>query len=444
MTKGLEAHEDHRRKILDLSKEYFDARSKPLFVPGQTQIPCTGKLLDSGDLRYLLDASLDLWLTTGRYAALFEDQLTDYAGVQFSRLTVSGSAANLLAFSALTSWRLNTRRIEPGSEVIATAAAFPTTVAPIVQNGCVPVFVDVDMGTYNINVDRLAAAIGPKTRAIMVAHTLGNPFDAPAVSQLAREHDLYLIEDCCDALGARVDGRGVGTFGTLATLSFYPAHQITMGEGGAVMGNSGWPIKLVESFRDWGRDCWCAPGVENTCGQRFDWQLGDLPHGYDHKYIYSHLGYNLKPTDMQAAIGVGQLEKLPGFVARRRENFDGLKTGLQAEGFEEHFVFPEATENSEPSWFGFPLTIRQGSPLKRREVVTYLEDHRVGTRLLFGGNLTRQPAFKDVNYRVVGGLATTDEIMENTFWVGVWPGIGPDERQYMLETFGSMIRTLLP
>ncbi len=431
-----------RGEILNLTARYFTSRTRAPFVPGQTYIPPSGKILDGADLAQLVDASLDLWLTTGRFCDVFERKLADRFGTRFARLTCSGSAANLLAFSALTSRTLEGRRIAPGSEVITVAAGFPTTVAPIVQNGCVPVFVDVDLPTFGVDPARIESAIGPKTRAIMLAHTLGNPFDAEALADLARRHDLYLIEDCCDAFGATLHGKPVGTFGHVATLSFYPAHHITLGEGGAVLMNQPWLMKLVESFRDWGRDCWCAPGVENTCGKRFDWELGDLPAGYDHKYIYAHLGYNLKATDMQAAIGVTQLDKLDGFIAARRGNFTALKASLQLAGIDEHLEMPEALPDSEPSWFGFPMTIRPGSPLSRRAVIAYLESHKVGTRLLFGGNLTRQPAFKDVEYRVSGSLDNADRVMRDSFWVGVWPGIGVDERAYMVDTFRAMVREL--
>jgi CDP-6-deoxy-D-xylo-4-hexulose-3-dehydrase len=430
-----------REQILSLGDEFFaEQDGAKRFVPGQTYIPCSGKLLDAGDLRHLLDASLDMWLTAGRYAGELEKALAAYFGLQHGRLTVSGSAANLLAFSALTSWKLHGRRIEPGSEVITVAAGFPTTVAPIVQNGCVPVFVDVDLATANVDIERLAAAIGPKTRAIMLAHTLGNPFDLDAVTALAREHNLYLIEDCCDALGATWRGRHVGSFGDLATVSFYPAHQITTGEGGAILTNRKSLATLVESYRDWGRDCWCAPGEADTCGKRFDWRVRGMPEGYDHKYTYAHIGYNMKMTDMQAAVGLSQLAKIDGFVARRRENFAKLTAAFREHGLDEHFLLPRATPNSDPSWFGFLLVIRDGSPLRRREVVRYLEEHKVGTRLLFGGNLTRQPAFRNVAFRVVGELANTDRFMNDSFWIGVWPGIGDMELGYMVQTFVEMVR----
>ena len=429
-----------RAEVLAAGDRYVAARPIPPFEPGETYIPCTGKIMAEQDLRFLLDASLDLWLTTGRYATRFEAALAARFGVRHARLTVSGSAANLLAFSALTSWKLHERRIAPGSEVITVAAGFPTTVAPIIQNRCVPVFVDVDLETANAIPERIAAAIGPRTRAVMLAHTLGNPFDLAAIGALCRDHKLYLIEDCCDALGATFAGRHVGGFGDLATISFYPAHHITMGEGGAVLTRRKSLATLVESFRDWGRDCWCAPGDADTCGKRFDWQLGDLPAGYDHKYIYAHLGYNLKATDMQAAVGLSQLERVDGFIARRRENFAWLTDAFRDAGLDRHFILPRATPGSDPSWFGFLLTIRDGSKLRRREVVRWLEQQRIGTRLLFAGNLTRQPAFQGVEYRTVGDLANTDKIMRDSFWVGVWPGIGLDERAYMLERFVALVR----
>ena len=429
-----------RAEVLAAGDRYLAARLIPPFVPGETYIPCTGKIMSEQDLRFLLDASLDLWLTAGRYATRFEAALAARFGVRHARLTVSGSAANLLAFSALTSWKLHERRIAPGSEVITVAAGFPTTVAPIIQNRCVPVFVDVDPETANAIPERIAAAIGPRTRAVMLAHTLGNPFDLAAIGALCRDHKLYLIEDCCDALGATFAGRHVGGFGDLATISFYPAHHITMGEGGAVLTRRKSLATLVESFRDWGRDCWCAPGDADTCGKRFDWQLGDLPAGYDHKYIYAHLGYNLKATDMQAAVGLSQLDRVDAFIARRRENFAWLTEAFRDAGLDRHFILPRATAGADPSWFGFLLTIRDGSKLRRREVVRWLEQQRIGTRLLFAGNLTRQPAFQGVEYRTVGDLANTDKIMRDSFWVGVWPGIGPAERAYMLDRFVALVR----
>jgi CDP-4-dehydro-6-deoxyglucose reductase, E1 len=433
-----------RTELLALGDQYFDEWKKQTpFLPGKSYIPCAGKVLDALDLRYLLDASLDLWLTTGRFCSEFESLLAETMGIKHARLTVSGSAANLLALTALTSWKLKEKRIEPGSEVITVAAGFPTTVAPIIQNRCIPVFVDVDLETANVNADRLEQAVGPKTRAIMLAHTLGNPFNLDRVAEIARKHDLYLIEDCCDALGSSYDGKGVGTFGDVATLSFYPAHHITTGEGGAVLTNQEHLIHQAESFRDWGRDCWCPPGASNTCRKRFDGQFGSLPEGYDHKYTYAHLGYNLKATDMQAALGISQLAKLNGFIARRKENFALLSQMFDCENLTEHFLLPQKTLKSDPSWFGFLLTIRDGSPLKRRDVTEYLEEHQVGTRLLFGGNLTRQPAFQQVEYRVEGDLTNTDKLMNDSFWIGVWPGIGGEERSYMMETFRNMVRTMV-
>ncbi len=431
-----------RAKILDLSADFWSAKGNPTFRPGETFIPCAGKIMDAEDLRYLLDASLDMWLTAGRYAEQFEKELAAKFGLSESRLTVSGSAANLLAFSALTSWKLGRRRIEPGSEVLTVACGFPTTAAPIIQNGCIPVFVDVDLDTFNVNVERLAEAVTEKTRAIMIAHTLGNPFNLAAVMEIAKRHNLYLIEDCCDAFGATYDGKGVGTFGDIAAVSFYPAHHITMGEGGAVMSNRHSLMVLAESFRDWGRDCWCPPGMANTCNNRYGQQQGDLPFGYDHKFTFSHLGYNMKATDMQAALGISQLKKVDYFIQRRRENFAALTADFQSEGLDEFFNLPKATPNSDPSWFGYLLTLKDHAPFNRRDAVAYLDEHKVGTRLLFGGNLARQPAFKNTNYRVVGDLDNTDKIMNDSFWIGLWPGIDEARRAYMIKTFKAMISEL--
>ena len=433
-----------REEILKLSRQHFELQQAGKeFVPGETYIPPTGKVMDAEDCAALMDASLDMWLTAGRYAEEFEEKLPKKFGRKYAKLTVSGSAANLLAFSTLTSPKLRDSRLQPGDEVITVAAGFPTTVSPIVQSGCIPVFVDVDIETHNVDVDLLEAAIGPKTKAVMIAHSLGNPFDVIRVAELCRKHKLYLIEDTCDAFGATVDGQHVGTFGDLATLSFYPAHHITMGEGGAVLMDKGMYSKIAESYRDWGRDCYCAPGVSNTCENRFGWKLGDLPRGYDHKYIYSHIGYNLKVSDMQAALGVSQLNKLDGFIEARRRNFDTLDARLKGLGLEEYYHLPVATKGTNPSWFGYLLTIRDGDRLNRRDVQARLEERKVGTRLLFAGNLTRQPAFKGVNYRVHGDLVNTDKIMEDAFWVGVWPGIGNVEMDYLVQTLDDVTKECL-
>jgi CDP-6-deoxy-D-xylo-4-hexulose-3-dehydrase len=435
-----------KNEIIELSKAYFDQKfGNPEFIPGETYIPPSGKVLDADDCAHLIDASLDMWLTAGRFASQFEPTLAKKFGKKLSKLTVSGSAANLLAFSTLTSWKLGEDRIKPGDEVITVAAGFPTTVAPIIQNGCIPVFVDVDIETHNVDVQAVRNAVSEKTKAIMIAHSLGNPFDVLAIRQICDENNLYLIEDCCDAFGATVqleDGseKGVGTFGELATLSFYPAHHITMGEGGAILMDSMKLARICESFRDWGRDCYCEPGKDNTCEKRFDWQLGDLPYGYDHKYTYSHIGYNLKVSDMQAAIGLSQLNKLDDFIQRRRENFSGLTERLRDKGLDKFFILPEATKGTKPSWFGYLLTLRDGVGITRRELTAELEARKVGTRLLFAGNLIKQPAFKDANYRVSGPLVNTDKIMENAFWMGVWPGLTNEHLDYMVDTIANILQ----
>jgi CDP-6-deoxy-D-xylo-4-hexulose-3-dehydrase len=428
---------EDRAHIVALARRYFERKAEPEFVPGVTYIPPSGKVMDGEDCAHLVDAALDMWLTAGRYAERFETELARKFGRRHSRLTVSGSAANLLAFAALTSWKHGPRALKPGDEVITVAAGFPTTVAPIVQYGCIPVFVDVDIETHNVDVDLLEAAVTEKTRAVMIAHSLGNPFDAARVAAICKRNNLYLIEDCCDAFGARAAGRPVGTFGELATLSFYPAHHITMGEGGAVLMDDGRLAKIAESFRDWGRDCYCAPGKDNTCGNRFGWKLGDLPPGYDHKYTYSHVGYNLKVTDMQAAVGLSQLGKIDAFIARRRANFAGLEARLKAHGLEEYFHLPEATPGTEPSWFGYLLTIRDGARIERNLLTRRLEELKIGTRLLFAGNLTKQPAFRRVAYRIHGSLTRTDKIMRDSFWIGVWPGIDAPRLDYMADTLAS-------
>jgi CDP-6-deoxy-D-xylo-4-hexulose-3-dehydrase len=408
------------------------------FVPGESPIPVSGKVFDAAELEHLVDASLDFWLTTGRYAARFEREFARVMNVRHALLVNSGSSANLVALSALTSPSLGERRLRPGDEVITVATGFPTTVNPTIQNGLVPVFTDVHIPTYNIDVSQLEAARSERTRAIMVAHTLGNPFDVGTVAAFAKQHDLWLIEDCCDAVGATFRGQRVGTFGDLATVSFYPAHHITMGEGGAVLTSKPAIKKLVESFRDWGRDCWCDPGKENTCGKRFCWKLGELPEGYDHKYTYSHIGYNLKLTDMQAAVGVAQLSKLPGFIEARRRNFASLHEGLRE--LSDVLILPEATPGSEPSWFGFPIAVRHEAGFTRDALVRHLESNRIATRLLFGGNLVRQPAYREVRYRQIGDLRNADFVMNQVFWIGVFPGLGGAHIEHMCDVIRAFVR----
>jgi CDP-4-dehydro-6-deoxyglucose reductase, E1 len=422
------------RRILDLVSAYHDARFiRPPFVPGVTPIPVSGRVFDADEMQRLVEAALDFWLTTGRFAAKFEGQFTRYVGSRSAALVNSGSSANLVALSALTSPKLGDRRLKVGDEVITVASGFPTTLNPILQNRLTPVFVDIDRRTYQVDVSQLEAARSGRTRAVMLAHTLGNPFDVRAVCDFVRKYDLWLVEDCCDALGALYDGEKCGTFGDLATYSFYPAHHITMGEGGCVVTNRAGLKPLVESFRDWGRDCWCDPGKENTCGKRFDWQLGELPRGFDHKYIYSHIGYNLKATDMQAAVGVAQIQKLPGFVAARRRNFRLLYDGLQ--DLEAFLVLPEPTPNSDPSWFGFPIAVRPNAPFSREDLVRHLEDKRIATRLLFGGNLLRQPAYLNIDMRKIGDLPNSDFVMRQVFWVGVYPGLTEEMLAFVISTF---------
>ena len=448
-------------RVLRLSGQYFvqnyyDFAHRPKnFIPGKSRIPYAGRVYDEKEMINLVDSSLDFWLTAGRYAERFEKDFAKFLGVKYCSLTNSGSSANLLAFMALTSPKLGDRRIQKGDEVITVAAGFPTTVAPIIQYGAIPVFVDIELPTYNIDCDLLEAALSPKTKAIMLAHTLGNPFDIGRVLAFCEKYDLWLIEDTCDALGSTYtlmtsDIRPLtsglcGSFGHLSTFSFYPAHHITMGEGGAVCTSDATLKRLVESFRDWGRDCWCAPGKDNTCGKRFSWQLGELPYGYDHKSVYSHFGYNLKVTDMQAAIGCAQLEKLPAFIEARKKNFRYLYEGLN--DLEDRFILPEATPNSDPSWFGFLLTVKEGAGFTRDEIVKYLEEHNIQTRMLFSGDIIKHPCFDDLRstgqgYRVAGDLTNTDMVMNKGFWIGVYPGMTENALEYMIDKIRGFVRSV--
>lgn len=428
---------DLRAQILDLVREYqAEAFAPRPFIPGVTPVPVSGKVFDGDEVAALVDSGLDFWLTTGRYAATFERQLKTFLGTRHAFLCNSGSSANLLALSALTSPSLGERQLLPGDEVITVGAGFPTTVNPIVQNRLVPVFLDIELGTYDVKADMLEAAVSPRTKAIMMAHTLGNPFDLDAVMALAKDHDLWVVEDNCDALGARFRGQMTGSFGDVSTVSFYPAHHITMGEGGAVMTRRAALKPLIESFRDWGRDCWCEPGKDNTCEKRFDWQLGTLPYGYDHKYTYSHIGYNLKATDMQAAVGAAQMGKLNGFIAARNRNWQTLYDGLVDL---DCLLMPRATHDSEPSWFGFCITVKPDAHFTRHELVQYLEAKKIGTRQLFGGNLLRQPAYQGIEHRVVGALTNADVVTEQTFWLGVYPGLTDEMLAYIVEAVRSFV-----
>lgn len=432
--------EELKKKIFDLVAKYYEKKHKDIaFVPGKSYIPYAGRVYDDKEIISLVDSALDFWLTEGRYANQFETEFAKFLRVKHCLLTNSGSSANLLAISALTSPKLGEKRLKPEDEVITVAAAFPTTVNPIIQNNLVPVFVDVDIGTYNIQAEKIEDAISDKTKAIFLAHTIGNPFDLKTVMQIAEKYDLWVIEDNCDALGSKYNGKYTGTFGHMATFSFYPAHHMTMGEGGAVVTNDTLLKRLIESFRDWGRDCWCEPGCDNSCGKRFGWQLGDLPFGYDHKYIYSHIGYNLKITDMQAAIGVEQLKKLPSFIEARKKNFNLLYDEL--EQYEKYFILPKTEPLADPSWFGFLLTVREDAGFTKNDIVKYLENNKIATRMLFAGNITMHPSFKNVNYRIYGKLSNTDSIMNNTFWIGVYPGITNTSIDYILTTFKDFMES---
>jgi CDP-4-dehydro-6-deoxyglucose reductase, E1 len=430
-----------RNEILEKVKEYYFETFKPSeFIEGKSKVNYAGRVFDEKELVNLVDSSLDFWLTSGRYSEEFSMKIADFFDVSDVILVNSGSSANLVAFSALTSPKLGAKRLKPGDEVISVAAGFPTTVTPIIQNNLVPVFVDVELGTYNVNVERVKEAIGPKTKAIFIAHTLGNPFDLEPIVKLCEEHDLFLIEDNCDAFGSRYNGKLTGTFGHLATISFYPAHHITTGEGGCVITNNELLGRIVRSFRDWGRDCYCEGGENNTCGKRFTQQFGTLPVGYDHKYVYSHVGYNLKMTDMQAAIGSAQMDKLDLFTQRRKENHQKIYNGLKP--FEEHLILHQATRNSEPSWFCFVISVKENSKFTRNQLTGFLEENHIETRNLFSGNLLRHPAFEEVNYRVVGTLENTDYIMNNTFFIGAYPGMTDEKINYIIKKFNEFFSKL--
>lgn len=428
-----------KRLFQALINEYKAKFSVKKFIPGQSVIPASGKVFDEQEILLATEAILDGWWTEGRFSDLFEKKINKWLGVKYAILVNSGSSANLLAVSAIKSARLGDRRLKDGDEVVTVAAGFPSTVNPIAQNNLVPVFVDIDLGTYNINIEAFKKAVGPKTRAIIVAHTLGNPFDLEAIVAICQKNDLWLIEDNCDSLGSKYNGKFTGTFGHISTSSFYPAHHITMGEGGALYTNDPLLNKIIRSMRDWGRDCWCKTGHDNTCGKRFEWQLGELPFGYDHKYIYSEIGYNLKLTDMQAALGVAQMDKLDGFIEKRKENFNILYNGLKK--YEKYLILPSWLKNSDPSWFGFLLTIKEGAPFDRKQIVEHLQSAKIGTRYLFGGNLTKQPYFinNKIKYRIVGNLKNTNLVTQNTFWIGCYPGMSKVMLEYIVGSFSSFL-----
>jgi CDP-4-dehydro-6-deoxyglucose reductase, E1 len=428
-----------KEQIHTLLEEYYqETFAKRTFTAGVNNVPVSGKVFDHEELQYVVESALDGWFTTGRFNDEFEFALAKFMGISRARTVNSGSSANLIAFASLTAEELGDRALKPGDEFISVAVSFPTTINPAISYGLKPVFVDVDIPTYNIDASRLEEALSPKTKAIIVAHTLGNPYNLGVVSEFARKNNLWLIEDCCDALGATYNGKHVGTFGDISTLSFYPAHHITMGEGGAVMTKNQKLLKFIESFRDWGRDCYCKSGKDNTCGKRFSWQLGDLPFGYDHKYIYSRLGYNLKITDMQAALGLAQMKKLPGFVETRRHNFKRIKEGLKQ--FEHKLILPEATPNANPSWFGFLITVRENAGITRNEIIQKLTEAKIDTRLLFGGDIRKQPYFKSIDYKTVGDMTNTEIVMHRTFWIGVTPMINDTMIDYMIDTFTRILK----
>jgi len=427
-----------RKHIFEKVKELYKLRKgQEKFISGKTRVNYAGRVYNEKEIINLVDASLDFWLTTGRYAKKFEKEFAKFLGAKYCLLTNSGSSANLLAISALTSPKLGKKRLKPGNEVITTACGFPTTLNPIFQNNLIPVFVDIDLGTYSIQIDKLEKAISKKTKAIFIAHTLGNPVNLNKILKIAKKHKLWLIEDNCDALGSKYKNKHTGTFGDISTYSFYPAHQITMGEGGAVVTNNLLLKKIIVSFRNWGRDCWCEPGYDNTCGKRFNQQFGKLPFGYDHKYVYSHIGYNLKITDMQAAIGTAQLAKLPSFIKKRRENFNELYKFFKQ--YKKYFILPQLEKNSKPCWFGFTLLVKETAPFNRDEIVKYLEKNKIATRMLFGGNLTKQPAYQNTKYRIFDFLKNTDLVMNNLFWLGVYPGLNKEMLGYIKKSFKEFL-----
>ena len=428
-----------RKEIFSKIKELHKLRkNEERFIPGKTRVNYAGRVYDEKEIINLVDASLDFWLTAGRYAKQFEKEFAEFLGVKYCILTNSGSSANLLAISALTSPLLKEKRLKPGDEVITTACGFPTTLNPIIQNNLVPVFVDIELGTYNIDASKIEKAITKNTKAIFIPHTLGNPAKIGEIIKIARKYKFWFIEDGCDALGSKYKEKYTGTFGHISTCSFYPPHMITMGEGGAVLTNDPLLRRVILSFRDWGRDCYCEPGQDNTCGKRFSQKFGKLPFGYDHKYVYSHIGYNLKVTDMQAAVGVAQLKKLPKFIEARKKNFTCLYDQLKK--YEKYFILPEATANSEPSWFGFPILVKEDAPFARADIVNYLEKNKIATRMLFGGNLTKQPAYENTKYRIASGLKNTDLVMNNLFWIGVYPGITKEKQGYMLKIIDDFFK----
>jgi len=428
-----------RQKIFKEVRKFFDLRKKQeKFIPGKTKINYAGRVYSADELIKLVDAGLDFWLTAGKYSEKFEKEMAEFLGVKYCILTNSGSSANLLAISALTSFLLKENRLKPKDEVITTACGFPTTLNPIIQNNLIPVFIDIDLGTYNIQVDKIKKALSKKTKAIFIAHNFGNPADIDKILEIVKKYNLWFIEDNCDSLGSKYKDKFTGTFGHISTCSFYPAHIITMGEGGAVFTDDELLKRIIISLRDWGRDCWCQPGKDNTCKKRFSWKLGKLPFGYDHKYIYSHIGYNLKITDLQSAIGLAQLKKLPKFIETRRKNFNLLYEHLKK--YEKYFLLPKETNNSQPCWFGFPILVKNNPFFKRSDIVNYLEKNKISTRMAFAGNLTRQPAYQNVKYRIYGSLKNTDLVMNNLFWIGVYPGLNREKIEYILKKFDDFMK----